>query len=352
MSPQEVKLPYLNKIRNSRRPREFFYYYRRDGRNIRIVGEIGSREWHSHYQEIHESFESDAPKQEAALAEDIFSEVVVAYRSSRRYLKLKPKTKENYEVELRRLLALFGDLSIRKLNARHISQLRDRISAEKSPRAAKEMMKVVRLVFATAMERAIITLNPVLGVDDPIDYRPEPWRHWEEDEIALFLKHAAPRWRRAVMVLLFTGLRVSDALQVRRQDIKDNVLRWKTEKTGTPVVIPLHRDLIAELERPLDVESLEYLIVSLKGRPFGRASSINHGVVGEFKRLGIDNPPPVHGLRKNAVMRLLEVGCEAEDVHAVTGQSHKMIKHYGKQYDRERRARAAILKWERADEGE
>lgn len=351
MSPQEVKLPYLNRIRNRHQRGGFFYYYRRDGRNIRIEGDVGTSDWHDSYQAIHRSFEDDRRVPAKSLPADNFGEVVIAYRSSKRYQKVKAKTKDNYEVELRRLLSVFGDLSIRDINARHISELRDRISTEKSPRAAKEMMKVIRLVFKIAVEHAIIVQNPALGVDDPIDYKAEPWRHWEEDEITLFLSHAAPRWRRAVMVLLYTGLRVGDALQIRRKHIKDNVLRWKTEKTDTPVVIPLHRELIAELARPMDVESVEFLIVSLKGHPIKLPTSINHGIVREFKRLGIDNPPPVHGLRKNAVMRLLEAGCELEDVQAVTGQSHKMIKHYGKQYDRERRAKAAILKLERFDEG-
>lgn len=41
-------------------------------------------------------------------------------------------------------------------------------------------------------------------------------------------------------------------------------------------------------------------------------------------------------------MRLLSAGVDIEDIHAITRQSHEMIKHYGKQYDRERRARGHI----------
>lgn len=345
MSPLQIKLPYLQNVQSRNRRGQYYSYYRRDGLSFRVTGVAGSTEWLASYQEIHSRFEQSRPKPKKALPEDIFSEVVTAYRSTLRYTRLKAKTKANYEVEIRRLLDVFGDASIRQINARHISEFRDKVSALKSPRAAKETMKVIRLIFKAAVERAIIVQNPAAGVDDPINYKAEPWRHWEDDEISLFLAHAAPRWRRAVNVLLHTGLRLSDAIQVRRGDIKDGLLRWREEKTDTPVVIPIHSDLAAELELPMEVESV-YLIASVTGKPFELASSINHGIVREFKRLGIDNPPPPHGLRKNAVMRLLQAGCETEDVRAVTGQSREMIDHYGKQYDRERRARAAILKLE------
>jgi hypothetical protein len=56
-----------------------------------------------------------------------------------------------------------------------------------------------------------------------------------------------------------------------------------------------------------------------------------------------------HGLRKSAVVFLLEAGCTEAEAAAITGQSRDMFEHYAKQVNQKRLAAAAILKWEAAD---
>ena len=56
-----------------------------------------------------------------------------------------------------------------------------------------------------------------------------------------------------------------------------------------------------------------------------------------------------HGLRKSAVVMLLEAGATDAEVSAVTGQSREMVEHYSKQVNQRKLAAAAILKWEAAD---
>ena len=56
-----------------------------------------------------------------------------------------------------------------------------------------------------------------------------------------------------------------------------------------------------------------------------------------------------HGLRKSAVVFLLEAGCTDAETAAITGQSRDMVEHYAKQVNQKRLAAAAILKWEAAD---
>lgn len=57
-----------------------------------------------------------------------------------------------------------------------------------------------------------------------------------------------------------------------------------------------------------------------------------------------------HGLRKSAVVTLLEAGCTDAEVGSITGQSREMIEHYAKQVNQRRLAAAAILRWENASE--
>lgn len=55
-----------------------------------------------------------------------------------------------------------------------------------------------------------------------------------------------------------------------------------------------------------------------------------------------------HGLRKSAVVMLLESGCSDGEVAAITGQSRQMVEHYSLMVNQRRLARSAILKWEAA----
>jgi hypothetical protein len=56
-----------------------------------------------------------------------------------------------------------------------------------------------------------------------------------------------------------------------------------------------------------------------------------------------------HGLRKSAVVFLLEAGCTDAEVAAVTGQSREMVEHYSRQVNQKKLATRAILKWEASE---
>jgi hypothetical protein len=56
-----------------------------------------------------------------------------------------------------------------------------------------------------------------------------------------------------------------------------------------------------------------------------------------------------HGLRKSAVVTLLEAGATDAQVRTVTGQSRVMVAHYTLRANQEKLAAAAILKREAAD---
>jgi hypothetical protein len=55
-----------------------------------------------------------------------------------------------------------------------------------------------------------------------------------------------------------------------------------------------------------------------------------------------------HGLRKSAVVTLIESGCTPTQTAAITGQSLQMVEHYGRRVDRTRLARDAMRIWEKS----
>jgi len=316
-------------------------YYRRGGRNTPIDGEPGTAAWMANYEEIHSSWEQNGY---VGVGPDAFSQVSELYLRSDRYRALKPRQQAAYRRDVDSLRQLFANIPVGKIDRRKAVLLRDRIAKE-SPRKAQKVVMVLKLIMECAMDHGFIERNPCDGVKRPVGYKANPWRPWEDTEIELFLAHAKPCWRRAVMILLYTGLRRADAISLTWNHINDGILRYRTSKTNAEVVVPLHSRLIAELEHRL-ADSM-FLINGERGRPIRVESTLSHAVRDEGKRLGMDDPPPLHGLRKNAVMALVEAGCEPREIQAITGQSLQTIEHYAAKYKRERLAQAAILKLEK-----
>lgn len=94
----------------------------------------------------------------------------------------------------------------------------------------------------------------------------------------------------------------------------DGTISVRQEKTGKELVIPGHRDLQLVLD----------------------------GIPRRVRDRGL----VFHGLRKSAVVMLLEAGCTDAEVAAVTGRSRKMVEHYARQVRQKKLAAAAVLKWE------
>jgi integrase len=95
------------------------------------------------------------------------------------------------------------------------------------------------------------------------------------------------------------------------------------------------------------------ILTNTRGAPWTRdgfksswVDELNRPVMAELPRRHL----VFHGLRKSAVVCLLEAGCCDAETAAITGQSRDMVEHYAKQVNQRRLAAAAILKWEAADE--
>lgn len=119
------------------------------------------------------------------------------------------------------------------------------------------------------------------------------------------------------MVALYASLRRSDLIRLTRGHVKKGWLIVDIEKTDGHVEIPIHSDLEAELKQKMPVASL-MLIPTARGKKMNK-DSLSHGVQKECQRLGITPNPPLHGLRRNAIIRLLEAGCSREEGHGDHG---------------------------------
>ena len=169
----------------------------------------------------------------------------------------------------------------------------------------------------------------------------------------------ADLWQAAALAL-YSGQRLGDALAMRWDHVSSNIITVAQEKTRKRLAIPLHEDLrkvLAEIPR-----TAVTILTNTNGTPWtkdGFRTSWQKAFAQPTQRAGEPAPEwplrPVreaglvfHGLRKSAVVFLLEAGASDAEVASITGQSRQMVEHYGRQVSQRKLAASAILKWERA----
>ena len=132
------------------------------------------------------------------------------------------------------------------------------------------------------------------------------------------------------------------------------------EKTKTTVWIPVATeyqkwiDRSAEFRAKQKVKPInpkeERLHFGAKGNPIEGVS----GFKSEWQRLMNkeefepfrDNRLVFHGLRKNAVINLLEVDCSEDQTGSIVNMSAQMVRHYGKEVQSRKLARDAMALFE------
>ena len=154
----------------------------------------------------------------------------------------------------------------------------------------------------------------------------------------------------AAALAQYSGQRLSDVLKVKWGDINNGQISVRQGKTGKFVWMPVHRKL-ASILAVLPRDSI-HVLTSSRGRPWtldGFKASWSAELNRDAMKPLRDKRLVFHGLRKSAVVMLLEAGATDAEVSAITGQSRDMVEHYSRQVNQRRLAAAAILKWETAD---
>ena len=155
----------------------------------------------------------------------------------------------------------------------------------------------------------------------------------------------------ATALALYSGQRQGDVLEMTWASVKGGLLEVRQEKTGKILVIPAHQGLLSVLsEVP---RSSVRILTSTRGTPWtkdGFRASWQKALTGPLAPIR-EAKLVFHGLRKSAVVTLLEAGCSDAEVAAITGQSRQMVEHYARQVNQKKLAASAILEWERAENG-
>ena len=312
-------------------------------------------EWWANYESAANA--ADLHDRQRGLREGTVAASVAGYQMSPEWHQLKPRVKTEWSRHLSRLVKTWGDLSIAGIEPKHVARLRD--SRSKTPADSNNLMRATSALFRWSVLHGLRLSNPCREV--PRLKIGEGYPPWPVEEIEHFRDHARRDLWEAAALALYTGQRQGDVLAMKWSDIEGNVIKVKQSKTKKHLSIPIHYVLkllledIRERQRlasptVIDLRDAQTILTNTRGEPWGTGFKASWQA--EFKKSVIAplraQKLVFHGLRKSAVVCLLEAGCTTAEVQAITGQSIQMVEHYGKQVNQEKLALSGMSRWEAA----
>lgn len=218
-----------------------------------------------------------------------------------------------------------------------------RIGRKVAPSTARTEIENIRFFLNWCVRRKWIDENPAAELERPVedDAVTLPFEAEEVEQILAGIdkiENSNREWadfgrRRAralVLILLYSGLRISDVaiLSRKRIDRQTRYLLLRTEKTKVPVRVRLPQEVLDALDR-LPVDHPEYLFWDGDSDPATRRGALRRAIRMVGEHAGVENVHP-HRFRDTFACRLLENGADLRTVQKLLG--HKSIKTTEKHY--------------------
>jgi integrase len=334
-------------------------YFRRAGKRVPLPGLPGSAEFMAAYQAAIDGI--TPPKIEIGALRNVpgtMHWLVTTYLSSSPFNALAPETQRTRRNILENVRKADGDKRIFVIVngepvmvlARHNLQA---IVNKKSitPSAQRNLLNTLRAMFRWAVSEGKLPDDPTIGVTrQRLKKKTEGYPTWTEAHIEQFIaRHPlGTKAYLALMLLLDTGVRRGDAVQLGPQHIRRDLLPKQPHgylcivqrKTGTLVEVPVTDALQVAIDATPS-NHLTFLVTS-HGQPFTDAGFTNWFRV-RCNEAGLPNGLSAHGLRKACARRIAEQGGTAHEIAAVTGHTTLgEVQRYTQRADRRRLAARAM----------
>ncbi|KAB0682031.1 tyrosine-type recombinase/integrase [Aureimonas leprariae] len=360
----DIDLPYIEK--NPTRHGKVRYYFRFEGKRIcRLPDDIRSEEFSAEYWKARRQIEKPDPAagdgwtMASPTRPNSFRWLCMRYMRSNAFttLDLTTQTKRRQIMEAMWAEPLkasepdgraFADMPIAKLDVANIEALRDR--KKDTPFAANERLKILRQVFETQENGKAITPN-VAKLAAPFRVQSTGHHTITSAEIAQFIEHHGPRSKAvfALVMLMFTGFRVSDLAQIgpqhRRRDELHLRLFKNRGRAPTDIVIPVHPVLETVLSwHP--VAGLTYMRTEYD-KPYS-IKGLGQRVSEWFDQAGLPHCS-AHSVRKGLATNQAENEATDKMLDAMFGwKDAKTSRIYTARADRSRLARQAVqrISWD------
>ena len=336
-----IRLKYIDRFID-RHGRLRYYFRRNRGARIPLPGEPGSPEFMAAY----DAARLDAPidrKRPTRGEPGTFDRLVQDYFESPEYLDLAPSTRKTYRSVIERMLLdeNIGHRRVAEMRREHVR----RIMAKRSdrPGAANSLLQKLKVLVRFAIDNGWRRDDPTYSVKK---FSSGEFHTWTEDEITAFEQ----RWpcgtteRTAFALLLYSGQRRSDVVQMCWTDVHDNTIFVVPKKTSrssrVKLQVPIHPALADVLEASGRADGT--ILKTAYGRSFTNNGFGNY-MAEKIDAAGLPGRCVTHGIRKAAARRLAEAGCTANEIAAITGHATlQEVSRYTKAAEQKKLAESAM----------
>jgi len=253
-------------------------------------------------------------------------EAVQRYYRSPKFATLSPHTQKAWRYQLDKFCSETApnnpipraERPLRALDKAYLALIIGRMP----PYRQRAVVKVLRQVFDFAVIEGLIDVNPARDIKPVRPPRTDGHYSWNERDIAKFERRhpVGTMPRLAMAIMLYTGMRISDAAAFGPDHLMDGMIEFQPRKTartsGIRLAFPAHPELVRIIKAtPRSLHAPTYLWS--RNRPF-RPGSLSHAMRRWCNEAGLPDCS-AHGLRKAIVRRLLEAGATEYQVAAITG---------------------------------
>jgi integrase len=272
--------------------------------------------------------------------------VIERFQVSQTYEVRAEATKRNYRRVIDALKERYGAGLMKDLQSRHVKTIRNEMREASTTTNADMAIGIISILWDFADEELALDLgaDPTHGIKR-VHVGSREHEPWPQELIGRFMAKASPSLGFAVRLALGTGLRRSDLVKLRWDDLKGDHFEVIQQKTGEPVLVGCTAEMLAELATMPRVA--DTIIVGERGNPV-TAASLSRMIRRQLRAMGVTGYS-IHGLRKNAGNEIADAGGTEREIMIRLGhKSAKMAAHYTKRASQEKSMRSAVEKLERA----
>jgi integrase len=343
--------PYLSHERT--RHGRSVWYFRKNGKRIRLKPEYGTPEFVAAYQAAlagaPQFIETGARRKAAA---GTLAWLIERYRETTAWSDLSLATRRNRENHFEQVIKAAGAQPIHRITSEVIIAGRDRRAA--TPAQARNFLDAMRGLFKWAKDSKHVTVDPTAGVKNPKRRKGPGFPMWTEEDAAAYDQRWPLGTRERVWrdVLFYTGLRRGDAVRVGRQHVSQvtkpdgstaKAIVLRTEKSQGEMVVTI--PILPVLQRTLDAGPIGELafICGKGGKPLTK-ESFGNAFKDACKAAGLDNRS-AHGCRKIAATRAAHHAATVPELNAIFGwKGTAMASLYTEAAERQRLSLGAMAK--------
>lgn len=231
---------------------------------------------------------------------------------------------------------LSGDRKITAITERDIINAREKRAKTGAGHAANAFLKAIKPMFAYAKMRGWIESDPTRDVAfvkaKIIGHRP-----WEMEDVAAYeARHPVGSMANLAMrVLLFTGLRRSDAIQLGKQHLRGGKIQFRPSKTKDSSAVTVTFTALPPLLEAIEATKTGDLafLTTETGKPFKSGASFGNWFRDRCEEAGV--PSRAHGLRKTGPVLAAQAGASASELMAMWGWATlAQAEHYTRSADK------------------